>query len=57
MPASNICPPSDLELKQCLSQVSGGAGIRKGLVRAAETHVQIPVLLALGQSFFLLNYS
>lgn len=57
MPASNICPPSDLELKQCLSQVSGGAGIRKGSVRAAETRVQIPVLLALGQSFFLLNYS
>lgn len=57
MPNSNICPPSDLELKQSLSQLSGGVGIRKGLVRAAKTHIQIPVLLVLGQSFFLLNYS
>lgn len=56
MSTSNICPPSDPELKQYLSQVSGGAGIRKGFVRAAKTHIQIPVLLALGQSFFLLNY-
>lgn len=57
MPNSNIFPPLDLELKQSLSQLSGGVGIRKGLVRAAKTHIQIPVLLVLGQSFFLLNYS
>jgi len=49
MPASNICLPPSLEQDQCLSQASAGAGIGKGLVRAAEIHVQIPVL---GRSFF-----
>lgn len=57
MPTSDICLPSDLELKQYLSQEYRGAGIRKGFVSAAKTHIQIPVLLALGQSFLLLNYS
>lgn len=57
MPTSNIGPPSDLELNQYLSQVSEAACIRKGLVKAAKTHFQIPVLLALRQHFFLLNHS
>lgn len=50
---SNICLLSALEQEQYFSQVFAGAGIRKDLVRATETHVQIPVLLCQGKSFFL----
>lgn len=52
MTTSNICLPSALEQEQYLSQVSAEAGIGKSLDRAAETHLQIPVLLGLEQSFF-----
>lgn len=52
-PTPSICLPFALEQDEYFYQVSAGAGIGKGLVRATETHIQIPVLLGLGKSFFL----